>query len=583
MLEVAAFPSKLAPSSAKLRGGYYTPAPIAKFLARWAGLAGTRLLEPSCGDGSILGALAAQSAGVVGIEFDPEEAEKARTSCPRAQITTADFFDWFSYDQRRAWDGVAGNPPFIRFQHWTEPTRGNAFDVMRSVAMRPTKLTNAWVPFVVASALAVRVGGRLGLVVPAEIMQVTYAAELRAFLIDEFSELTVVTFKRLVFDGILQEVVLLLGVRGPGPARIKVLAVDDAASLPAPEELTAVPHAPALRQEREKWTKYLLDPNEITALRAVREENLLYRLRDVAEVDVGIVTGRNQFFVMRPSAAASRGLSRHLHPLVSKSAHLSGVRFDAVDLAELERNDAPCRLLAIQNSVDLKDDDAAWAYVQAGEAEAVHEGYKCSIRKQWWVVPSVWTPDAFLLRQIHDHPRIIANLAGATSTDTIHRVRLLNGTPVTKLAAASINSATFAFSEVMGRSYGGGVLELEPTEAEALPFPNPEPLTEHAVQEVHALLRAGRLLDALDFVDRVLLVEHHGMALSLVDELRSAGTAARQTTRSRQEGSLKPGAADVGEHSCAHWRKRCSDARPTFSREFRHERRARPAGGGESS
>ena len=42
------------------------------------------------------------------------------------------------------------------------------------------------------------------------------------------------------------------------------------------------------------------------------------------------------------------------------------------------------------------------------------------------------------------------------------------------LAAASINSVTFAFSEVMGRSYGGGVLELEPREAEPLPFPSPD-------------------------------------------------------------------------------------------------------------
>lgn len=305
------------------------------------------------------------------------------------------------------------------------------------------------------------------------------------------------------------------------------------AGLPQPEELTAAPHAPALRQEREKWTKYFLDPSQITALRAVREQGLLHRLCDLAEVDVGIVTGRNQFFVMRPSAAVARGLGRHLQPLVSKSAHLCGVRFDAADLSELEREDAACRLLAIQDSVDLRSDGAALAYVQAGEADDVHQGYKCSIRKQWWVVPSVWTPDAFLLRQVHDHPRIIANLAGATSTDTIHRVRLNNGTPVRKLAAASINSATFAFSEVMGRSYGGGVLELEPTEAEGLPFPDPEPLTDEAVREVDALLRGGRLVEALDRVDHRLLVEHHGIDESLVRELRSAWERLRDRRLSR--------------------------------------------------
>lgn len=501
---MAAFPSKVAPSSAKLRGGYYTPAPIAEFLARWVGEAGDRLLEPSCGDGAILEPLARIAPEVTGIEFDEVEAAKARIRCPSAVVETADLFQWLDQGEVGAWDGLAGNPPFIRYQHWTDPTRGLAFDLMRLVGLRPTKLTNAWVPFVVASTLALRDGGRLGLVVPAEVMQVNYASELRAFLVDELSELTVVTFKRLVFDGILQEVVLLLGTRGQGPAQIKVVETEDAMDLPTAEALTSLPHAPALRHESEKWTKYFLEPDGIGALRRVLTGDL-GRLGEVADVDVGIVTGRNQFFVLRPSIAAERGIEPHLAPLVSKSAHLRGVQFGEADLAKLHEDDALCTLLSLDDEFDPSLDSALSRYIEAGEAERVHEGYKCSIRRSWWAVPSKWRPDAFLLRQIHDHPRIIANLTDATSTDTIHRVRMLNGVPPAKLAAASINSVTFAFSEVMGRSYGGGVLELEPREAEALPFPDAGRLTTRDVAAVDKLLRRGDLSDALDYVDGKLL------------------------------------------------------------------------------
>ena len=43
----------------KLRGGYYTPAQIARFLADWAITTSTEtVLEPSCGDGNILAAAA---------------------------------------------------------------------------------------------------------------------------------------------------------------------------------------------------------------------------------------------------------------------------------------------------------------------------------------------------------------------------------------------------------------------------------------------------------------------------------------------------------------------------------------------
>jgi adenine-specific DNA methylase len=43
-------------SSAKLRGGYYTPAPIASFLLRWGinDKTDRDILEPSCGDGVFL-------------------------------------------------------------------------------------------------------------------------------------------------------------------------------------------------------------------------------------------------------------------------------------------------------------------------------------------------------------------------------------------------------------------------------------------------------------------------------------------------------------------------------------------------
>src|SRR5207248_9776367 len=73
----------------KLRGGYYTPKPIADFLARWAiQTPTTKVLEPSCGDGMLLEsaveALIAHGTErtmapsfIQGIELEPQEALKA--------------------------------------------------------------------------------------------------------------------------------------------------------------------------------------------------------------------------------------------------------------------------------------------------------------------------------------------------------------------------------------------------------------------------------------------------------------------------------------------------------------------------
>jgi len=90
------------------------------------------------------------------------------------------------------------------------------------------------------------------------------------------------------------------------------------------------------------------------------------------------------------------------------------------------------------------------------------------------------------------------------------------GTDIDWLAAASVNSLTFAFAEIRGRSYGGGVLELEPTEAEGLLFPKPgtDPLP---LDELDVWVRAHGVASALGEVDRRVLIT---AGLSVTDVAR---------------------------------------------------------------
>jgi adenine-specific DNA methylase len=94
----SSFPVAAPPSPEKLRGGYYTPPPIARFISQWVGKAGPQILEPSCGDGAVLSALPPKSTPT-GIEIEPSEAAKARRAAPNAKVIAADFFDWFDDGQ----------------------------------------------------------------------------------------------------------------------------------------------------------------------------------------------------------------------------------------------------------------------------------------------------------------------------------------------------------------------------------------------------------------------------------------------------------------------------------------------------
>ena len=516
------FAGKTPASADKVRGGYYTPAPVARFLARWVREAGPRIVEPSCGDGQILRELAKLGSRAHGVELVAREAAKSRRFAP---VDAENLFTWLARAEAGGWDGAAGNPPYIRFGNWAAGEREPALELMRREGLRPSRLTNAWVPFVVASTLLVRDGGRVGLVLPAELLQVGYAAQLREYLLSRFSEITLLTFERLVFDGILQEVVVFCGIVGAGPARIRTVHLRDAAALAGAD--LGVPHlpsAPALLHEEEKWTKYFLDPAAIGMLRTLRQSHAMTRLGSVAEVDVGIVTGRNSFFTLTDAQAADLALRRHCVPLVSRSAQLSGLVYDAdcraSDVAAGHRT-------WLLNAPAEPGDAALVAHIGAGEAAGVHRGYKCSIREPWWVTPSLWIPDLFLLRQIHRAPRLTVNAAAATSTDTVHRVRLAPGVEPGALAAVFHNSVTFAFSEILGRSYGGGVLELEPAEAEQLPLPAPRHAGAELACDVDLLLRANEIDKALDLVDRQVLIDGLGLSAEVVGACRAAWVSLR--------------------------------------------------------
>jgi len=176
-------------------------------------------------------------------------------------------------------------------------------------------------------------------------------------------------------------------------------------------------------------------------------------------------------------------------------------------------------------------------YIEDGEQKEFHKGYKCSIREPWYKVPSVWVPDGFSFRQIYDFPRMVLNESGATSTDTIHRMRS-HGAEPERIIANTYTWLTAASAEIEGRSYGGGVLELEPTEAEKLLMPaqlnGAMPL-----KEVDQLVRLGRLDIVLEENARIILREHMGLTSAECELLKSVWIKMRDRRNSRRRGTQR--------------------------------------------
>lgn len=364
------------------------------------------------------------------------------------------------------------------------------------------------------------------MVLPAELLQVKYAQELRDRLTTNFDHIVIVGFKRLVFPEIQQEVVLLLaeGKRPqPGPTSdVHTIEFVDGEDLLQHENVRqAVAHVPA-RHSRPgmKWTSLFLDADSFAALDMAAGAPGLTPLGALATVDVGIVTGRNSFFVLTEAQRAQLDVERLTKPIIGRTAALKTTRFMPEDFTQYGQL-YPAFLLNLTGVAAGRFSPALQDYLRDGERQQINLGYKCRIRQRWYDVPSIYTPDAFLFRQIHRYPLLVVNQAGATSTDTIHRVRLRSGVDAHRLAAAFFNSLTLSWAEVCGRSYGGGVLELEPREAEELPIPYHANLPIDA-DKVASLLAQGQPYEALNYVDGVVLQDYLGFDAMTRRRLRRA-------------------------------------------------------------
>lgn len=550
----------------KVRGGYYTPEPLAAWLSRWAiRKPSDRVLEPSCGNGAFVVAASTQltnlgcpavktASQITGVELIAREAVEAERRLAAAAgllfspaISTSDFFAWANAHAEDRFDVVLGNPPFIRYQAFPEPHRGRAMEWLERAGLKANRLTNIWVPFVVASVNLLKAGGRLAMVLPAELLQVGYAAQLRTFLAEHFEAIQIVACNELFFEKAEQEVVLLLAdgarVSSNGAAtRVRLVEssnIDDLITY-EPQSLFSEAEEKTISHNEEKWLKCFLSNHEIGLMRALKTSPSCSSLARHARATVGIVTGRNEFFVLKKSQLKSLGLEEETLRIVSKASHLRGADFLDHDYEVLSEDDQRVYLLNLGNLPMSSLSVAAQNYVRTGEIQKWHKGYKCSIRMPWYDVPSIWTPDAFSFRQIYDFPRIVFNKAKATCTDTIHRIKVNEGVDPEKFCANTYTYLTAASAEIEGRSYGGGVLELEPSEAGRLLFPA-ELASAMPISEADRLIRAGRLIDVLEFNSKAVLQEGMGLSVQECKDLSSIWEKMRNRrhNRNRREDRVK--------------------------------------------
>ena len=512
----------------KLRGGFYTPEPIAAFILKW-GMNNSNsydILEPSCGDGMFLRQLKKQQYQynkIKAIEFDSQEAEKADTiKLDNAKVINTDFHLYCNSTTER-YDLVVGNPPYIRYQYYDNGQQEEAAKLFNKAGLRFTKLTNAWVTFIVGSSLLLKEKGKIGFVVPAELLQVSYAQQLRTYLAHFYNKINIISFKKLVFPEIQQEVVLLLCEKDLTNSHlIEHLEIMDASELEFLDVSILKSPQKKIDFKSNKWTFYFLEQKEIDFMETIAEKKNIPLLGDYAKVEVGITTGSNNYFTVSSPVVEGYNLQEYAKPLVGRSVQVDSIIFTDDDWKENCLKKAKAHLLVFPGKNKLINHIGANAYISIGETMGIDKGYKTRIRDDWFVVPSIKLSKALFIRRSYIFPKLIANQAQAYTTDTMHRVFLNPGTNIYAFVASFYNSLSLAFAEVSGRSYGGGVLELMPSETAKILLPYAVE-NEKIFNKIDMMMRAKKdIHKILSFTNKIILEEGYGLTsdeITLADNI----------------------------------------------------------------
>ncbi len=503
----------------KLRGGFYTPNSIANFMLRWGmnGSSDLDILEPSCGDGVFLEELKKsnkQYNSLTAIELDELEAQKAKKIDLENTTIINDDFHTFCNNTSKKFDLVIGNPPYIRYQFFDRQQQVAAEDIFIKAGLTYSKLTNAWVSFVVGASLLLKEeGGKIGFVLPAEVLQVSYAQQLRQFIAHFYNKINIISFEKLVFQNIQQEVVLLLCEKnGSGTHNIEHIELKDASELESLDVARLKSPKKRIDFKSNKWTFYFLEQNEIDFLENIAKHKNIPTIGKYAKIEVGITTGANDFFTVPLSTVEEYDLHHYAKPMVGRSVQVNSVVLTEEDWIKNKHSKAKAHLLVFPEKQKLNQKNGAVRYIANGEINDIHRGYKTSIREDWFVVPSLKISDALFIRRNNLYPRLIINEAKAYTTDTMHRVFTKPTTDINAFTASYYNSLSLAFAEVCGRSHGGGVLELMPNETEKilLPYHKDNALL---LSQIDTLIRnKTNIEDILKITNQIILKEHYGLS-----------------------------------------------------------------------
>jgi adenine-specific DNA-methyltransferase len=255
-----AYTASVASSHRKSFGQFFTPTPVAEFMAKWiVGNPSCRtVLDPAVGLGVFFRAIIkiAEPANYEfsGYDLDPTILDKATplfSQFNSINITLRNQ-DYLFNDWSRKYDGIICNPPYFKFQDYKN--RATSLKEFKTrLGMNLSGFTNIYTMFMLKSVTQLTLHGRAAYLVPFEFLNSDYGTTIKRHLLENKTLRYVILFNsnEHVFSNALTTSCILLFANDSHSNAVTFISAQNATELQhLAEQLTHYPNSGLIIKSR---------------------------------------------------------------------------------------------------------------------------------------------------------------------------------------------------------------------------------------------------------------------------------------------------------------------------------------------
>lgn len=476
---------------------FFTPEPIASFMAQWVLEGGNvkKVLEPAFGLGVFTRAMLsiAPQISVTAYDIDERIIGMARENMAGSDVDISEQ-DYITATWEDKYDAIICNPPYQKFHDYDN--NGLVPIVNQKLGSNLSRFTNLYPLFLMKSLTQLKAGGRCAYIIPSEFLNADYGVEVKRFLLSQDMRMhfIIIDFEENVFDGAITTTCIVLFENQPcdGFLRFSVVRTTDELNdaLNSFKEI----EKDTLKADV-KWRNYYNGGNSV-------KYKYLIDFSTYARVSRGIATGANKYYTFSKDKARRYAIPQEaLLRCVCHSVDIDKTIFTTDDFQRLEDEN---KSLYLFNGVGHEECQSVSDYISLGEREGVKERYLCQSRTPWYSLEKREPAPIWVSVFNRGGLKFVRNEAMIANLTTFHCL-YLNSIFVDAdlLFAYLLTDMAYQIFLDNSRQYGNGLVKFEPNDLNKAKAVDLGMLPEKDKEEIKRLYHAYKYNEDRRYIDAI--------------------------------------------------------------------------------